>query len=273
MWPNPFLRTRPPWGDLELRPDAVAVLVVDTEQWHPASLEQPVSGKAAYVMGIGQAPFSDLCRRLHVERLDVYQMRVDDLSCLADIPGLTHLAIRWNSRLESLDALCGLKLETLVLEDTPKIRDLEPLVRLPTLERLTFSAPAGSNANRVDSLAPLAGLPRLRELDLTNTRVASGGLLPLAGCHHLRRLVLSNHFPTEQYAFLSARLPGTECSLFAPWVHVGRSTIDETEVMITGSRKPFLDSSKDGDRIRKYEQAFAELRSRYAADAGLEPHT
>jgi len=201
-----------------------------------------------------------------VEFLHFYELRAADLSSLSAMHRLRHLKIHWNTKLTSLDALGGLKqLETLVLLDTPKASDLEPLRQLSELSAFLFGGGIW-HANEALSLAPLASLPKLAEVALENLRIHSNGLRPLAGCAALETLTLSNQFETEEYAWLSVALPHVQCSQLAPWVPI--NPIAGKDTMIIGKRKPMLDSRADGARIAKYEEAFRKLQARFRADLG-----
>ena len=227
------------------------------------ALTGPVSGEAAYAVGVDQQSLGALCQHLVVRWLYFYEMKVVDLSPLARLGGLRELAIRWNTKVSDLAPLGQLTgLEALMLEDVPRVADLAPLVALRNLHVLDFSGGTWTK-NRVTTLAPLADLPALAELTLSNLAVGQDGLLPLAGCRALRSLTLSNQFATEDYAFLSVRLPGTACSMFAPFVSLA-SPINGKDVMVVGKGKPFLCQSKDRQRLERYMSAFKALQSKHA---------
>ena len=94
MFPNPFSLRRPPWGKLKLIRDKHAVIILDNKQIHLDSLSKRITGKVAYVGGLYEKSFSKFCSLVAAERLDLYDMRVADISALADMPRLRHLAIR-----------------------------------------------------------------------------------------------------------------------------------------------------------------------------------
>ncbi len=194
-------------------------------------------------------------------------MRVADISAFSQMPQLRHLAIRWNTKIQRLDSLVGLELRSLILEETPRLQQLAPIARLRALRFFEFSG--GMNKpNVAESLWPLAELPRLSHLNLLNLKVKLDGLIPLAQCGRLKVLEISNQFPTDEYAFLSVRLPKTKCAMFGPWE---RHKHWKQDIMIVGKGKPFLSSKTDQDRIRRYEHAFTRLRSNFAANKRLQP--
>jgi len=268
MFPNPFHQAPAPWGKLQIIHDEDAMIILDGRQIRLKELSGPVKGKVAYVGGIHRKSFARFCALIAAERMDFYEMRVDDLSALRCARGLCHLAIRWNTKLQDAAPLAKLKLRTLILEQTPRLRDLTPVGRIRELEYFEFAG-GWSSANVANSLAPLAQLPKLTRMSLVNVRVKNGGLVPLSRCRKLQKLEVSNQFPTEEYAFLSVRLPKTRCRKFSVWVKSGATGKDD--VMIVGSRKPFLNSKLDREKIKRYEREFDRLRSRFASDKSLQP--
>ncbi len=238
------------------------VLIADGRVLRINELSAPVCARVACVVGVNQPSFANLCRLLRAETLHFHDMRVADIRPLTAIRGLKQLAIRWNNRLADLSPLAQLRqLQVLLLEDTPKVFDLGPISRCSALSALECSGGLWRK-NSVASLEPLAELPLLEHLVLTNLKIQAGGLRPLAGCKRLRRLQLSNQFPTEEYAFLSVALPAVACCLFAPYVQL-HQPIDGKDIMVVGSRKPFLSSRQDAARLEKYAKAFAALRDHF----------
>lgn len=182
---------------------------------------------------------------------------------LASVRGLRHLAIRWNTKVSDLSPVGRISsLETLILEDTPKVMDLAPLAGLHALTAMEFSGGIW-NKNHAISLEPLSRLPALEELHLLNLVLGTGGLRPLALCSKLKTLLVSNQFETEDYAFLSVRLPNTECRMFAPYVRLDEP-IEGKDVMVVGKRKPFLSSTLDAKRLARYVRKFEQRRAEFS---------
>jgi hypothetical protein len=252
-----------PWPDVRWGGVDKPIVLLDGALHRLSEITGHLAGRAAYVVGIRQKHFEALCARLDVQAIQFYEMRVDDLGALARIDSLRHLAIRWNTKLVDIAPLRPLTLTTLILEDTPHVRDLAPLSALAGLRHVEFCGGVW-NRNTAASLAPLATLPRLEDLALTNLKVESHGLRPLARCRALQHLRVSNQFPTEEYAYLSAKLPHTECHLFAPYLKL-QHPIDDKDVMVVGRRKPLLNSRKDAERLARYELAFWNLQRDFLA--------
>jgi hypothetical protein len=239
------------------------ILVANGRSYPIAKLAEPVVTDLAYVIGIRDRELLTLGRCLRASAVHFYEMRVTDLAPIAAIGGLAHLAIEWNTKVRDLSPIGMLTaLETLVLLDTPKVRSLVPLETLGRLR--AFECSGGIwNQNNVDSLEPVSGLP-LEDVRLMHLQVAVEGLRPLAAVKTLRRLRVSNQFPTEDYAYLSVHLPAAACDRFAPFTRVD-PPLDGKDVLVTGRRKPFLNTQADQAQLRKYVDAFEALRRQYAA--------
>ena len=249
------------WGK-EDRP----VLIADGNVMHVRELGSIVQADAAYAVGLRQRDFDRLTEVLRTTKLRFYDMPVEDITSLGRVGSLRSLMIEWNTKLLSLAALASLTdLTTLSIVDTPKVKDLTPLAALTKLRALEYSGGIW-NKNTAESLEPVGRLPALEELQLSNIRVLSGGVRPLANCRALRRLAVSNHFPTEDFAYLSVALPDTDCWLFAPYVPIDTPAEDDADVMVVGSRKPFLNSKKDAARLQRYEDDFRRLQDQAAAE-------
>lgn len=253
------------FSDVKWGPADKPILIADGRLIRINDLDTPLDVRSAYVVGVNQKSFQKLCRFFRSEILHFYEMHVNDLNALTNLRDLKQLAIRWNTKLVDISPLSHLReLRVLVLEDTPKVVELSPIIACTKLRAVEYSGGIW-NRNTAASLTPLGHLPELEELVLTNIRVQEEGLKPLARCKKLRWLDVSNQFPTEDYAFLSVALPQVECSMFAPHIKL-KQAIDGKDVMVVGSRKPFLSSTDDIDRIEKYEKAFARLRAKFASN-------
>jgi hypothetical protein len=76
---------------------------------------------------------------------------------------------------------------------------------------------------------------------------------------------VSNQFPTEDYAYLAVELPNVICEMFQPYIKLNQK-INDLDIMVTGKRKPFLNSKADTDRILKYEKAFEKLKKKFESN-------
>jgi hypothetical protein len=244
------------------------VLVADGRTHRIRELDAIVEADRAYVVGLAQRDVGRLSKSLRVRAAMFYDMRVADLSFLSAIGDLKMLAIEWNTKVSSLSPLADLVgLERLSLSDTPKATDLSPIARLDRLRALDFSGGIWTK-NTAETLDPIGRLTALEELRLTNIRVLKGGLRPLASCRGLLRLDLSNQFDTADYARLSVALPATASDHFAPFIPLGQ-TVGGKDVMVVGSRKPFLDSTRDAARLKRYVDDFRRFQEEAASELGV----
>ncbi|MCJ1908965.1 hypothetical protein [Planococcus ruber] len=98
-------------------------------------------------------------------------------------------------------------------------------------------------------------------LGLSNIKVANESLQPLAELKGLKELAISNQFSTEEFAKLSVALPNTTCDKFSPFVRVVLP--DGLDLMVVGKRKPFLNSTNDSAKMKKYEERFRALQEAF----------
>jgi len=97
-----------------------------------------------------------------------------------------------NLRMEDLSPLRGLpRLTTLTLRMVPGGVDLESVAALPALRALVIEGHAVTHVLDLPTVRPLAKAVALEELVLCQTKVEDGDLMPLAGLPKLRRLWLT----------------------------------------------------------------------------------
>ena len=259
-----------PFPDSNWAPDMRPVVVIDGQSFSIKSLKSPLEGKVAYVVGVNQSSFEKLIDYVRVESFHFYEMRVPNISSILKCSGLTELAIHWNTKVEDISPVSKVSnLKALILEDTPKVRDLSPVGSCTKLEIFEFSGGIDSK-NKAQSLDPISLLKSLRHLSLLNLKIENGGLTPLAKLQDLLELHVSNQFPTEEYALLSVYLQNTKCSHFKSFIEIA-NPIDGKNVMVIGSRKPFLNLERDKEKIEKYTNEFQVLRKKIAANKRMQP--
>lgn len=218
-----------------------------------------------WLADLNERNFAGIIEAIDPRILNIYGARVADLSPLAGLSRLEALVLEWDTKATGIAPLAGLRsLRLLALSDLPKVTDIGPLSALTGLEGLELSGGIW-NVFRPATLAPLAALTNLTEIRLANIRVGDQSLAPLAGLEKLRRLHLSNQFPTGEYARLSVALPEAECDLFAPYTPYEGPGV-APQVMITGKGKPFLAWETDAERIERYEKAFRALQNKARAE-------
>jgi len=248
-----------PWPYVKWAEMNKPAIIVDGELYSLNDLEKrSVEGDLAYVVGSNDKNIELICSRLSPVLIHFYEMRVSDLAALNSLKRLTHLAIRWNTKVKDLSPISTHKnLNTLIIEDTPKISSIAPLSKLDNLKYLDYSGGIW-NKNTADSLEPISELQYLEFLVLNNIKVEDGSLKPIAECKKLKKLDICNKFKTEEFAFLAARMPSVECDMFKAYVELNQK-LGEHDVMVVGSRKPFLNSTKDKAKLEKYKLSFSRL--------------
>jgi len=126
-----------------------------------------------------------------VERLDLQEIQITDLTPLAKLTELKELNL-YQNQITDLAPLAGLKeLEWLYLGNN-QIVDLKPLAKLTNLTIL------GLNNNRITDLTPLSELTDLNTLALSFNKISN--LAPLAKLNKLKVLHLidkPNYLPDE----------------------------------------------------------------------------
>jgi Leucine-rich repeat (LRR) protein len=252
-----------PWSDINWDEAEKPTIIVDGALLSLKALENKIiEGSYAYVVGANEKNIELICSRLNPILIRFYEMRVADLVVINGLKRLKHLAVKWNTKVMDITPVSELNnLHTLIIEDTPKIESIAPISKLRDLRYFEYSGGIW-NKNSVESLQPIAQLQCLRSLTLHNVRVGDNSLKPIAECNNLEELKISNSFNTEEFAYLAANMPNTKCDMFQSYVKLDHS-IGESDVMVVGSRKPFLNSQKDKAKLQKYEQNFAGLVEEY----------
>ncbi|MFZ7757077.1 leucine-rich repeat domain-containing protein [Bacillus thuringiensis] len=220
--------------------------------------------KKLWVFKVNQKQFDHILTYVCPDILYVYKMRVEDLSSLQKLSNLQQLYMCWNTKAKTLwDIDYNKKLKSLLIDDFSKLEDLSALSKCTQLN--TFYMGGGINtAMKVQTLKPLAELQQLQKLTLMNLKVKDDSLEPLMQLKNLKELSLSNQFKVEEYAKLSVALPYTVCESFKPYVYMN-DAIDGKNIMVTGRRRPVLNSKTDTVKMQKYEEQFKKLQEEYKA--------
>jgi len=218
-----------------------------------------------WVSKVKQSEFERIAQFINPASLVVYDMKVQDLSCLELMSRIERLALSWNTKASDITSLAKLKsLTVLSLMDFPKLSRLDSLACCEKLEMLELGGGVWKPL-RIITLEPLRCLKALKYLSLTNIKVDDDSLHPLSELTNLQELNLSNQFPTEEYARLSVYLDHFHCSSFQPYVSMEGKVIGSKTIMITGRGKPFLDPQADRQRIQRYERQFEDYQAMFRA--------
>lgn len=205
------------------------------------------------------------CRMPNLVGLFIKWSGIRSIESLPALRKLTALHIGSSTGIRSIEPLVLMKgLRHLSLENIKRVKDLAPLARLQGLRQLSTIGSFPDTHWEVETLEPMGKLASLEYLNLAMLRPKSKSLRPLGSLSTLRFLGLDNRLPMAEYAWLSRRLPHTECRRFAPYVHLGDSwgiecrkcKSSKNMVQVTGKGGPFLCEKCDSARLSKYVDAF-----------------
>jgi len=269
----------PPVADWSNLPDGTRVFVTRDSPIPPAGLDLSRL-KELWTYWLKPASLEALLSTLDLDLLSISGSHCPDLAFLAEQRHLRGLAIDWNNKARSIDALAALGgLELLSLQDLKHVRDLGPLAGLANLRALQIAGGMQSMME-VDSLDPLAGL-ELVDVRLANIRISDSRLDALAALPQLATLSMASNAATlEEFARLSARIPHVSCENFHPYVPLDGGALPpgadpvaaldalcDGRVMVTGKGNPILRARTDRSRLLGYCDRFAVAQR--AAGAGL----
>ncbi|MBT9487015.1 MAG: leucine-rich repeat domain-containing protein [Rubrivivax sp.] len=215
---------------------------------------------------VPQALFDAACQLPGLQSLYLKWNGLQQLDALGQCPTLRHLHLGASGGIVSVAPLQTLPaLAWFQIANAHKIGRLDDLAGLQQLEGLAFTG-GDSQPATVPSLAPLAGLQRLRWLQLGALRVGDGSLRPLGSLAGLQWLGLPNHFEQAEFAWLSTRLTQTRCDWLAPFARFHRSVFpcpvcrragrDFCRVMTSGRGSKLLCPHCDAAALARQVAAF-----------------
>lgn len=208
----------------------------------------------------------------------LWNLRAEDISALRNWSGIERLIIDGIPRVSDISPLGSLKnLELLYIVRAPKARDIAALSSLSNLKYLCFAGGYSTSSKRVPTLRPLTALKQLQYISLGGVNSSDRSLAPLAEIHALKEIDLSNNWPTEEFARLSVLFPDAGCEWFVPFVEekfsafTATEQIPQTMVFVTGSRKPYFKNPTDDDwaTINAYAKKFREYQAAFRKQYGL----
>lgn len=160
-----------------------------------------------WISGVNAASASVVADLRGLHRLVIHDLRIQDLVPFARLSALRDFAIAGSPRLKSLSGVDRLvRLERLILFGNPNYTSVEPLAHLQDLETLCLEGD-WSRPLRLDTLAPLSRLGRLRRLRLASLRVADGSLRPLHRLGALSDVFIAKEFTDAEFRALATALP------------------------------------------------------------------
>lgn len=220
------------------------------------------NAERVHAYNLNQSTFDQVCGLVSPALLYLYNWPVLNIAALGAQTGLSSLVLEWNPKVVDLGTLSDLpNIRQLALRDLKRVRDLTPIKALTRLEALELAGGVWSPL-QLDSLAPISALTRLRSLKISNVKVADETLEPLASLKSLDSLIITNQFPTSEFARLSVALPNVRCDMLAPFVEI-EIPIGGNDVMVVGKGKPLLNSRRDAAKLAGYVDAFRGLQDEY----------
>jgi hypothetical protein len=161
-----------------------------------------------WISGVDEATARVVADLHRLRRLVIHGLTTRDLAPLARLTALVDLSIAGSPKLTSLSGVDRLvRLRKLILFDTCNYTSVEPLVHLQELETLCLEG-GWSKPLRLDSLAPIGHLGRLRRLRLASLRVADQSLRPLHRLRDLSDVFIAKVFTDTEFRELATALPG-----------------------------------------------------------------
>jgi hypothetical protein len=224
--------------------------------------------KALWCFDIDAAALSAIGNCVRLDSLYVENLKTDDVAPLRELRHLKTLSLDTCSKVKALSFLSGMQsLSSLAIIHFKNVHDLSPLSELVSLREL---AVAGSMWTRmqVESFQPLEKLVNLELLHLTNIKAKDESLEPLSSLKRLRRLDIANFYPMREFATLSRRLSGAECTWFQPYIPFEQGYCKkcgrQTMLILTGQRKPQLCESCDRERLFRHVREWNEVAAEAA---------
>lgn len=224
--------------------------------------------RIAWVGGsVSQETFEAVCQLPAVEGLHIEWSAITSLAPIRQLRTLTHFHLGSGPSAQGLEALADLPaLVDLELSNVRAAGDLGFLAGMHGLKALALSGDSNSlKSLKIATLAPLAGLASLERLSLATVQLEDASLEPLARLPKLRHLVLSNQFPMEEVARLAGRRPDIACDRFVashgPVSWMACKTCQRKSMhQLTGKGKPWLCGHCDADRLAKHDADFKALQ-------------
>jgi hypothetical protein len=193
---------------------------------------------------------------------------VEDLKAMELLDQVEYIVYFWNQRAENLWDFSKTKsLKGFCYDDFTRMHDLSETANSPALEELSFG-------NRVwtkyilNTLNPIREIKSLKNLSFSAKRILDTKIEPIADLKKLEQLSFpSNQFTTGQIAWLKAHLPDRVASkiLQACWTIEKPINMNgkNKDTFIVGKGKPFLDSTLEKEKIKKYTRKFNETYQWY----------
>jgi hypothetical protein len=183
------------------------------DRWAAALPELSAVTSVWFINKVNQRVFDAACDMPALRTLRIKWSGIRSLDALRPTSPVREFLLGSSASLESITPLSQMTgLELLALENLKRVKALDALAPLTGLTRLDYTGGMDSFP-RVHTIEPLGGLTGLRRLDLTCLRITDDSLRPLARLTALEHVAIPRWLPTEQYAFVIARVPAAALEL------------------------------------------------------------
>lgn len=193
---------------------------------------------------------------------------VEDWSLIGTLPELECVYWFHNQRITKLwDMSQNQALKVVVLEDFTRLHDLSGVEKAPALEWFGFGD-AVWYTSEIESLNPFVGT-KIRRIDFYGNKIRDMDISFIPNIQNLEVFNFpSNHFTTEQVAWLVAKCPNLKGRFLKPYKdskiwNEQTGTADIPAVIIVGKRKPQLAIDGNEKKIAKYIANFEKLVEQY----------
>lgn len=168
-----------------------------------------------------QAYLDEICTITGLERLELeYPVTAKTLDPLRSLTRLRHLSIDSPRHISDFTPLLELpSLTTLLITNAKHMADISWLSDAHHLEVIGIEGSMWT-AQKIPTLAPLAGLRGMRAFLAVSTRLGDKDLSPLAECPQLDFLGCARFAPRAEFERLRQRKPDLVCTWFRPeaWI-------------------------------------------------------
>ena len=166
---------------------------------------------------VDQDYLEEICMLGGLERLELeYPVTATNLAGLGALQNLRHLSIDSPRNITDFTPLLDLpSLRTLLITNAKRMADIAWLSEAHHLEVIGIEGSTWT-AQRIPSIAPLAGLQGLRAFLAVSTHLGDKDLSPLAECPNLEFLHCAMIAPREEFERLQRRMPNVVCTWFRP---------------------------------------------------------
>lgn len=188
---------------------------------------------------------------------------VEDWSLLGTLSKIQYLDFFVNHRIERFwDMSNNRALTGLSVMDFSRIKDVELVRTAPALEDFRIGNRIWSTMT-INSFLPLEGAP-MKHLSFEGKDIIDKDLSFLDSMPHLETFDFpTNLFTTEQVAWIAANHPEISGFAIKPYTGYPTDKKPDSRGWVVGKRKPYLEYKGNEERIKKYEEAFAELKEKY----------